>query len=94
MPFTQISEFHVSTLLTQFAVIDCLHDSIGSDEIQARTVCYKQAGITKFVDHTWNAIGGIEDCLKCILFKNSLFTSGTIQLFNDLRMTFRFCHAL
>lgn len=76
--------------LAQFAVADGLHDSIGCNNVQIRTVPNQQAGIAEFVDHTWSPIGGIEDRLNGIVFKYSLCASGPFEFFLNIYPSFLF----
>ena len=67
----------------KYAVINCLHNCVRSYQVQALTVPNHQRSMTEFADHPSGAVRGIQCCLYCFLFKDSLAAACTRQfLFN------------
>ena len=56
----------------ELAVIDCLHHSVWSNDIQAIAFPDQQTCIAKLVDHTGNTIRGIEYRLYGCFFEYGL----------------------
>lgn len=67
----------------KYAVINCLHNCVRSYQVLALTVPNHQRSMTEFADHPSGAVRGIQCCLYCFLFEDSLAAACTRQfLFN------------